>query len=256
MKTALLCGIALASSSVCFAQTPAASPTATPRSITLTGCVNGSGTSAQPITLANAMIVPSTGQPNADVATVSPSPGAVTQPTTQPPTTGATGAAGTVGATGTVAGTAGSGVGTAGTTGAGVGTAGTAGAGVGTSGTGVTGTAGTAGVAGTAGTAGTAGVTGATGAATPTGAAGSMPPTTGVTGTAPAGSSASSASGYRLSGADMTGFVGQRVQLVGSLVPAATGASSSTPGMPATTPLPEFRVVSVQPISGNCPPQQ
>jgi len=43
-----------------------------------------------------------------------------------------------------------------------------------------------------------------------------------VTGTAPAGSSSSGVSGYRLSGVDMTSWVGKRVQLVGTVVPRVT----------------------------------
>jgi hypothetical protein len=63
-------------------------------------------------------------------------------------------------------------------------------------------------------------------------------------------------SGYRLSGADMTGWVGRRVQIVGQMVPTTAGASATNPAVTASSTLPEFRVVSVQPISGNCPPQQ
>jgi hypothetical protein len=80
-----------------------------------------------------------------------------------------------------------------------------------------------------------------------------------VQGTAPAGSSPSSIGGYRLSGTDMTAWIGRRVQIVGMLVSSPTG-SIATPtgtsgGRPGTDPLPmpEFRVVSVQPITGACP---
>jgi hypothetical protein len=72
---------------------------------------------------------------------------------------------------------------------------------------------------------------------------------------------ASTPAGYHLSGMDVSGFRGQRVQMVGTLVqptsPAsATGtASSSTPGAPTVPTLPEFRVQSVAPTSGNCPPR-
>jgi len=97
---------------------------------------------------------------------------------------------------------------------------------------------------------------------------GAAPPsavgTTGtVAGTAPAGSSSSSASGYRLSGADMSTWIGKRVQIVGSLVPAAAGATAtaaassaigaSSAGASGSSALPEFRVVSVSPASGECP---
>jgi len=80
-----------------------------------------------------------------------------------------------------------------------------------------------------------------------------------VAGTAPAGSSSSSASGYRLSGADMSTWIGKRVQIVGSLVPAAasTGAfrssiGASPAGASGTPALPEFHVVSVSPATGDC----
>jgi len=79
-----------------------------------------------------------------------------------------------------------------------------------------------------------------------------------VAGTAPAGSSASSIGGYRLSGVDMASWVGRRVQLVGTLVSSPT-ASSGAPAVAAPAPdkaalaMPEFRVSSVQPITGPCP---
>jgi hypothetical protein len=60
-----------------------------------------------------------------------------------------------------------------------------------------------------------------------------------IVGTAPVGSSASSVDGYRLSGVDMTSWIGRRVQLIGKLIPAG--------------PTPEFRVTSVEPVSGPCP---
>jgi hypothetical protein len=82
-----------------------------------------------------------------------------------------------------------------------------------------------------------------------------------VAGTAPAGSSASSISGYRLSGTDMSAWMGRRVQIIGSLVPAAPGAAPATPaaigavhiGPDGSLVLPEFRVVSVSPVTGECP---
>jgi len=76
--------------------------------------------------------------------------------------------------------------------------------------------------------------------------------------------------GYRLSGADVSAFAGKRVQIVGGLVPtanaAATAGASSTgvvggtgmTGTGSTTSIgtmPEFRVVSVKPIEGPCPPK-
>ena len=84
-------------------------------------------------------------------------------------------------------------------------------------------------------------------------------PTAVVTGTAPAGSSGSSVTGYRLSGADMQPWIGQRVQLTGTFAPAPAAAAESTATtMPAATgavvapPLLEFKVQSVQPASGPC----
>jgi len=222
MKTAALCGIALFCSSAAFAQTapPSGSAAAAPHSITLTGCVGG-GNNAQPITLSNAMVLPAGAQADATAAP-SPVPDAVSQPTTQPPTSSA-GAAGAAGTTGT---------------------AGAAGA------AGTTGAAGAAGTAGTTGAAGTTGVAGTAGAP-----AGSVGASATAAGTAPAGSSASSVSGYRLSGTDMTGWIGRRVQLVGSLVQTPVGTSAATVGANTSGVLPEFRVVSVQPISGDCPRQ-
>jgi hypothetical protein len=103
------------------------------------------------------------------------------------------------------------------------------------------------GTAGTTRTAGTAGAIGTSG--------------TIVAGTAPAGSSASSVSGYKLSGTDMSAWLGRRVQIVGSLVPAAPGGAPASPAAIGAAPLgpdgapvlPEFRVVSVSPVTGDCP---
>jgi hypothetical protein len=62
--------------------------------------------------------------------------------------------------------------------------------------------------------------------------------------------------GYRLTGTNMGSWAGQRVQIVGVIIPAATGPSGSTGanGTPGTGQmLTEFRVQSVQPIDGTCP---
>jgi hypothetical protein len=67
----------------------------------------------------------------------------------------------------------------------------------------------------------------------------------------------------------MSGFRGQRVQMVGTMVqptvppgvqPTVPSGSTATPGTtatgsPTTAALPQFRVQSVVPISGNCPPR-
>jgi hypothetical protein len=202
MKTAFLCGIALVCSSAAFAQTPAAPGSTMRPTVTLTGCVAGGVN--QPITLANAMVVPAAAEASTAATTPSPVPGAVSSsPTQLPITAGESGAAGT-------------------------------------SSTAAAGTAGTAGTSVTAGTPEPVGTTGT------------------VTGTAPAGSSASSASGYRLSGNDMTSWVGRREQIVGLIVPPAGGASaapgSAAPRSSTPTPtMPELRVVSVQPTTGDCP---
>src|SRR3954468_570683 len=103
----------------------------------------------------------------------------------------------------------------------------------------------------------------ATPASSPVGTSGSKTPpapgagTGSVTGTAPAGSSASTVTGYRLSGADMQPWIGKRVQVIGMFAPAAATPSAVAPaaatGAPAAPPVLEFKVQSVQPITGACP---
>jgi len=63
--------------------------------------------------------------------------------------------------------------------------------------------------------------------------------------TQPSATGASTA-GLRLTGAELSTFAGQRVQVVGTFVPAA-GAQSGT----ASTQ--EFRVMSIMPLAGACP---
>ena len=85
------------------------------------------------------------------------------------------------------------------------------------------------------------------------------------------------AQGYRLSGSDLKPYAGKRVEIVGGLVPspnaAATAGAASSGVVPqtgvsgtmnsttrsATAPnavtLPEFRIESVKPIAGPCPPR-
>jgi len=75
-----------------------------------------------------------------------------------------------------------------------------------------------------------------------------------------ASQSAANMSGYRLSGASVSSFSGQRVQVVGVIVPPATTGTTGTTGAVGTTgtagpSMQEFRVQSVQPISGDCPRQ-
>jgi hypothetical protein len=110
--------------------------------------------------------------------------------------------------------------------------------------------------------------TATSGASSPTGTSGtktppaSAPAASGVvTGTAPAGSSSSSVTGYRLSGADMQPWIGKRVQIIGTFVPAPPSPTPSAANPPtvtgasATPPLLEFRVQTVQPTTGSCPKQ-
>src|SRR5258706_2367785 len=98
MKTTLLCGIALVCSSAAFGQTPPASGADAPKTITLTGCVGG-GTNAQPITLANAMVIPSADAAGAAAPSSSPLLDPVSRPEPQPPSAvGTSAAAGTAGA--------------------------------------------------------------------------------------------------------------------------------------------------------------
>jgi len=72
-----------------------------------------------------------------------------------------------------------------------------------------------------------------------------------IAGTAPAGSSASSMDGYRLSGVDMTTWIGRRVQIVGTVEPAKEAVALNA-DKPATPPTPTLRVMSVQPVTGPC----
>jgi len=96
----------------------------------------------------------------------------------------------------------------------------------------------------------------------PTGTAGSTRTASGavatsgvVSGTAPDSSSSSIISGYRLSGADMKPWIGQRVQLLGTFVAATPSAAAPTTvtGAASTPPVLEFKVQTVQPMTGPCP---
>ena len=58
--------------------------------------------------------------------------------------------------------------------------------------------------------------------------------------------------GYRLSGSDMTAWSGQRVEIVGTLVP---GNPSASAGVGTAASVPEFRVQTVRPVTGDCPKQ-
>ena len=77
-----------------------------------------------------------------------------------------------------------------------------------------------------------------------------------IEGTAPAGSSASTVDGYRLSGVDMTTWIGRRVQIMGTVSPPAAltqAVAVETSERVALAAMPEFRVMSVQPVTGPCP---
>jgi hypothetical protein len=196
MKTVVLWGIALMVAAPALAQThPTPAGDQPVKTVTVTGCVGG-GSDSKPITLSQAMIIPTTPQPERLDRTASAVP-AVSSTATEPadPTLPPAGAAATPSPTGT-SGTKSSAAGTDGTTAV-------------------------------------------------------------VSGTAPAGSSASSVTGYRLSGADMQPWIGKRVQLIGTFAPAAAAAAAPAPGTapvtPSAPPVLEFKVQSVQPATGSCP---
>jgi hypothetical protein len=199
MKTVVLCGITLLAAATASAQTSATATAADqPAStVTLTGCVGG-GSESKPITLSNALIVPSTAQPGQPDQSASPIPPPVSATGTQPATPPSPSTSPAMPAPATTP----SPVGTSGTK--------TPASPVGTSGV--------------------------------------------VTGTAPAGSSGSTLTGYRLSGADMQPWIGKRVQVIGTFVPAApVSPAPSVTGATAAPPLLEFKVQSVTSASGPCP---
>ena len=77
-----------------------------------------------------------------------------------------------------------------------------------------------------------------------------------IAGTAPAGSSASTVGGYRLSGVDMTTWIGRRVQITGTVNPPpalAQAVAVESSERVALAAMPEFLVMSVQPVTGPCP---
>ncbi|PYQ89760.1 MAG: hypothetical protein DMG03_01630 [Acidobacteria bacterium] len=240
MKTiTLLSGIALLSAAFVSAQTASARQQASPSSrnapqtVTLTGCVGSVSGPQGGFMLSNPLVVPPAGATaTAQAGTPASTPPYATQPN------------------------AGSAVGTAGTASTGVGTAGTASTGVGAASTASPGTAGTTGVgsnpASATGTpssaAGTAGTAGSVATATPGAVAQGA--------TASGAGTTAAMNGYRLSGADMSSWSGQRVQIVGTVVPgqaSAAAAPTNATNAGAAVPMPEFRVQSVQPVDGPCP---
>jgi hypothetical protein len=216
----VLCVVSLAAQTTPTSTRQATS--ASPQTVTMSGCVSG-GANSQPFVLSNPTVLPQTGAPTAGmpgaagVTTGTAAAGATAQP---PSTATGAGAPGAAGATSGTAGTAATGSpGAAGTSRAGSGVPGATGAAGATSGT-VTGVPGATGAAGTTGTPGAPGAT-------------------------------SALNGYRLSGTDMSAWAGQRVQIVGTVIPMANSASPT----PGTVPMPELRVQSVQPVTGPCPQQ-
>jgi hypothetical protein len=246
MKPSLLCGIAFVCATAVSAQTAPPNTAATQNPAgspgmartTVTGCVAGGGSASQPITMTSPTIVPPTAQPAAlnsspPAAPVPPVPGATPpSPGSQPPVTPGVTPRGmppvTPGVTpppappGTPPATA----------------------------PGVTPPPAPPAVPPNPPTA--TGTTGATAAGT-TGSAGSVAaPASPVT--SPEGGAAGS--GYRLTGTDMNAWVGQRVQIVGTIVPSSSKSGEGSPSAAAgSTPMQEFRVQSVQMIPGSCPPQ-
>ena len=244
MKTiTLLSGIALLCAAVVSAQTASARQPASPSSrnapqtVTLTGCVGSVSGPQGGFMLSNPLVVPPAGATaTAQAGTPASTPPYATQPN------------------------AGSAVGTAGTASTGVGTAGTASTGVGTASTGVgTASPGTAGTTGVASNPSSATGTPSSAAGT-TGTAGSVatatPGAVAQGGIATGAGTTAAMNGYRLSGADMSSWSGQRVQIVGTVVPgqaSAAAAPTNATNAGAAVPMPEFRVQSVQPVDGPCP---
>jgi hypothetical protein len=222
MKASVLCGITLLTVAPAFAQTsaPGAADPAN-KTVTLTGCV-GSSAESSGFTLANAMVIPGTAQPGQPDQTPSSLPPTETSAATQatavtPPSTPTASPAQVPPAASPAQVPPPASPAQAGATTA----------------------------AGTAATAGTSGTT--------------PPNVTGTTGVVAGGSTGNTTSGlggYRLSGTDMKPWAGQRVQVMGTFIPSSATAAGTTTtgrsGAPAAPPL-EFRVQSVQPVSGPCP---
>lgn len=196
MTRPLFAACVLLSASRALAQTPAPAPPAavpgnSPKTVTMTGCVGGQGSDAQPFMLNNAFVVPSGTQPMPDptgAAATQPSaptptpttPPPVVSPTVPPP---ATSAPPVPPATPTPPSTP------------------------------------------APPTTATSPATPAAPTA-PAGAAGAV----GTAGTVPSGVSSAAMNGYRLSGSDMKPWAGQRVEIVGSLINAnPAGATAAVP---------------------------
>ena len=217
--------------------TPSPAGAGSQQSVTMNGCVAAGPTASSPFMLSNAVTLYPTTIPQTSTMLWSP--------------TGAPGPTGTVTGTAGMTGTVGGTGGVTGSTGA------TTGVPTGTTGV-------------TAGSTGT--MTGGTGAAT-TGGSGILvvgpTPTIGVTGTAgvvpPAVIPPTT---YQLSGALLGSYVGQHVQVTGTLVPSANvsataGTQSSgvtrptggtdVVGAAPNQPVPQFQVTRVDPLGYRCP---
>ena len=229
MKASVLCSITLLAVAPAFAQTGATQPTdPANKTVTLTGCV-GSSANSSGFTLGNAMVVPGTPQPGQIDQTPSPMPPTVS-PTPTPTQVGAAAPAPPATVPPPAAASPAQ-------------------------------VPPPASVAQVPPPASPAQVPPPTAAGTAAvGTAGTTPPTvTGTSGIVTGGAAANVTSGlggYRLSGADMSSWSGQRVQVIGTFAPSAPTAAGTTAvgqsGTP-TAPQMEFRVQSVQPMSGPCP---
>jgi len=213
-----LCGLAALSASIALARTPASSALQSTATVTITGCVTGRAGSL-PIVLSEAIVLP---YGPAAVAAESVAGDAFALPIPEgtpaaPPLTPAvstTGIPGAASSLGTI-------------------DIGSASIGIGTRGTSRT-------------------------PPTPVGTTGLAAATSQVSSAAAEDSSASAVDGYRLSGLNVTPWIGRRVQITGVFVastpaelPVAEEAAAA--GAEAPPAMPEFRVVSVQPVTGPCP---
>ena len=212
-----LCGLAALSASA-LAQTLASSALQSTATVTITGCVTGRASSL-PIVLSEAIVLP---YGSAAVAAESVAGDAFALPIPEgtpatPPLTPAVSTPGIPGAA--------SSLGTI--------DIGSASIGIGTRGTSRT-------------------------PSTPVGTAGLTAATSQVSSAAAEDSSASGVDGYRLSGLNVTPWIGRRVQITGVFVPSTAAEQpvaedATVAGAEPPPPMPEFRVVSVQPVTGPCP---
>ena len=213
-----LCGLAALSASTALAQTLASSALQSTATVTITGCVTGRA-SSRPIVLSEAIVLP---YGSAAVAAESVAGDAFALPIPEgtpaaPPLTpvvSTPGIPGAVSSLGTI-------------------DIGSARIGIGTRGTSRT-------------------------PPTPVGTAGLAAATSPVSSAAAEDSSEAGVDGYRLSGLNVTPWIGRRVQIPGVFVSStaaerAAAEDATVAGAEPPPPMPEFRVVSVQPVTGPCP---